>query len=68
MAKVRREAAESARNGLSVGPVIKTVEHALMARPPRPRSFVRRDSWFWRLPNLLPDRWSDGLILRTLSE
>jgi NAD(P)-dependent dehydrogenase (short-subunit alcohol dehydrogenase family) len=63
MAAVREEAVESARIATSVDKVVKAVEHALTARKPGTRYLVGRDTWFWLLLNLLPDRWRDWLIL-----
>jgi NAD(P)-dependent dehydrogenase (short-subunit alcohol dehydrogenase family) len=68
MAKVREEATASARHALPVGAVVKAVEHAMTARRPKTRYLVGRDTWFWLLLNLLPDRWRDWLILSKMHE
>ena len=63
MAKVKKEAVESARHAAPVEAVVKAVEHAMTARKPKTRYLVGRDTWFWLLLNLLPDRWRDAVIL-----
>jgi NAD(P)-dependent dehydrogenase (short-subunit alcohol dehydrogenase family) len=68
MAAVREEVAEAARHAVPVAAVVKTVEHALTARKPKTRYLVGRDTWFWLLLNLLPDRWRDWLILSKVHE
>jgi NAD(P)-dependent dehydrogenase (short-subunit alcohol dehydrogenase family) len=68
MAKVREEAALSARSALPVSAVVKAVEHAMTVRRPRARYVIGKDAWFWLLVNLLPDRWRDRLILSKLHE
>jgi NAD(P)-dependent dehydrogenase (short-subunit alcohol dehydrogenase family) len=68
MAKVREEAAGSARTALPVDAVVKAVEHALAARKPKTRYVVGRDARFWLLLNILPDRWRDRLILSKIRE
>ena len=54
---------ESARNALPVNAVVKALVHAMTARKPKTRYLVGWDAWGWLLPNLLPDRWRDKLIL-----
>jgi NAD(P)-dependent dehydrogenase (short-subunit alcohol dehydrogenase family) len=66
MAVVHEEAAESARNGIPVGAVVRAVEHAMTARRPRTRYVVGWDARLWLMLNLLPDRWRDRLILRRI--
>jgi short-subunit dehydrogenase len=63
MTKVREEVTQSARTAVPVSAVVKAVEHAMTARKPKTRCLIGRDSWFWLLLNLLPDRWRDRLIL-----
>jgi hypothetical protein len=63
MAALRSEISESATSAVSVGAVVKAVEHAMTARRPKTRYLVGRDAWFWLLLNWLPDRWRDRLIL-----
>jgi short-subunit dehydrogenase len=66
MAKVKEEVTVSARRAAPVDAVVKAVQHAMTARKPKTRYLVGRDTWFWLLLNLLPDRWRDNVILRKI--
>jgi NAD(P)-dependent dehydrogenase (short-subunit alcohol dehydrogenase family) len=66
MARVRKEA-ETPRNPVAAGEVVKAVTHAMMARRPKTRYLVGRDARLWLLLNLLPDRWRDRVILGDLN-
>jgi NAD(P)-dependent dehydrogenase (short-subunit alcohol dehydrogenase family) len=63
MKAVREEVAEAAQKSLPVEAVVKAVVHAITVRRPRTRYLVGRDTYFWLLLNLLPDRWRDRIIL-----
>jgi hypothetical protein len=66
LAKMREEAAVSARRAAPVGAVVKAVEHALTADKPSTRYLVGAGTRLMLLLNLLPDRWRDRLILSRL--
>ena len=67
MAKVREEAAASARKAIPVSEVVKAVEHALTADRPKTRYLVGSDTRLWLLLNCLPDKWRDWVILSRLN-
>jgi NAD(P)-dependent dehydrogenase (short-subunit alcohol dehydrogenase family) len=67
MAKVREEAAASARRAIPVSEVVKAVEHALTADRPKTRYLVGSDTRLWLLLNCLPDKWRDWVILSRLN-
>ena len=58
---------ETKRTALPAAKVARIICRALRCRRPRTR-YVIPDSWlkYWLLPRILPDRWLDKLIARTL--
>jgi NAD(P)-dependent dehydrogenase (short-subunit alcohol dehydrogenase family) len=58
---------ESKRTALPPEKVARVICHALTCRRPKTR-YAIPDMWFkyWILPRLLPDRWLDWVIARTL--
>ena len=58
---------ESKRGALPVERVVRIIHRALTCRRPRARYAIPDQWWkFWVLPRILPDRWLDRIIARTL--
>ena len=67
MEAFERAAAEAASRGISPDAVAAVVEHALTAATPRTRYLVGRDAKIGAmLRRLVPDRWIDGMLVRSL--
>jgi NAD(P)-dependent dehydrogenase (short-subunit alcohol dehydrogenase family) len=58
---------ESKRTALPVIKVARIICHALQCRRPKTR-YAIPDQWlkYWMLPRILPDRWVDWVVARTL--
>lgn len=66
MAAMNKRLRKTARQGMPVEVVTRTIHKALTARRPRSRYFVVEDGWRMKLLGWLPDRWRDALLRRSL--